>query len=58
MKNKDVIKRLQMLDPELDVLTQASDGGEPFAVANVSVDEWDDGDGTPPTPIILLGIIC
>lgn len=58
MKNKDLIKRLQLLDPEHDVLTQAPDGGEPCAIAHVTVDEWDDGDGTPPTPIILLAIIC
>lgn len=59
MKNKDLIKRLQLLDPEFEVLAQAPDGGEPCAIAHVTVDEWDnDGDGTPPTPIILLAIIC
>lgn len=57
MKNKDLIKRLSLLDPEHDVLVSAADGGEPYGIGHVAVDEWDDGDGEAPTPIILLGII-
>lgn len=57
MKNRELIERLQLLDPEHDVLVEASDGGQPFAISRVSVDTWED-EGEEPSPIVLLGIVC
>lgn len=55
MKVKDVIARLQQLDENIDCLVQAPDGGEHYAVANISIDEWDDGETIE--PIALIGLI-
>lgn len=57
MKNRELIERLQLLDPEHDVLVEASDGGQPFAISRVGVDTWED-EGEEPSPIVLLGIVC
>jgi hypothetical protein len=55
MKVKDVIFALQQLDPELDLLVEAADGGLAYATTSIQVAAWEE-DVDEPQPIALIGI--
>ena len=53
MKVGELIKRLQelKLDPELDVLVEAPDYGEPYAVSYICEDEYVSSYDKKPKPV-------
>lgn len=57
MKVKDAIFAMQQLDPEMDLLVEATDGGLPYAVANVQVSSWEDEDDGTKTPVAMIGVV-
>jgi hypothetical protein len=57
VKVKHAIAKLQLLDPEMDLLAEGNDGGLPFAVRDIVQSTWEEDDGTL-TPVALVQIDC
>lgn len=52
---KTLIEQLQKLDPEMQVLVEASDGDLPYAASSAEQTVWLDMDDGTETPIALIG---
>lgn len=57
LKVKDAIAKLQLLHPELEILSEADDGGLPFGVSDIVQSTWENDDGTL-SPVALVQIFC